>query len=388
MLLWLLFCLVSAAQGTWLSKLAEAGLTRPAADKLIELGFSSADLYLNACPAADVLEVFLQHLLVTSNVVDGVTEATWRFHPVTAALRGLWTALHRADVPLPGAKAEESAAVMGLQLAERVAGKKLEATVRDKLRSAFLSAYVGELFCPLWDPSDSYLQLAWAMLEEKDYKWHPWRQIVSKASWMSLEAAKAAKVAEPDGTSALVRMLAKSQGLQDPDEVEVGASFFRVWCLLLTRMVAFAICKAAHLAGLRAYVNRFVELYTAKPLQSGRRGPSLAEAEAADQQVWLEIFRLMSSGCTMDDALNDVVVQRDLLANQLGSQIRELPAPPGKGKGAGGKGAGAKAYGKAAAGAAQRADPYAKAEPCRNFAAGKCNKGAACKFSHGPPGSF
>ena len=171
--------------------------------------------------------------------------------------------------------------------------------------------------------------------------------------------------------------------------MEVSASYFKVFCILLTRMIAFAICKAAHLAGLRAYVNRFMELYSAKPLQIGRRSPTLPEAECADQQVWLEVFRLMQAGATMDDALHEVVVQRDMLANLLAAQAKELTAHvPGKhAKGAGGKG-GQYGYGKAPGPAGQRPDPYAKKEACRRFAAGQCSKGANCKYSHGPPGSF
>lgn len=390
MLAFLFFSLFAAAQGTWLQKLTEAGLPAPAADNLVALGFSSADLFLHGCRKEDALEEFLKFLLVDSSIADGVTDANWRFHPVTAALSGVWHALRGSSASIAGSKAVEAASSVGLQLAERVAGKKLDATLRDDLRSAFLKAYPGELFTPMWDPCDSYLQLTWAMFEERDLRWHPWRQIVSKAAWLTLEAAKSSKAAELDGPSALVRMLAKSQGLQEPDEMDVSANFFRVLCILMTRMVAFAVCKAAHLSGLRSYVNRFMELYSAKPLQPGRRGPTLAEAESADQVVWMEVFRLMQGGACMDDAIHEAVVQRDMLHSLLNSQTKEVPAGqvPGKGgKGAAGK-AGAKGFGKAPGAAVKRPDPYSKLEACRNFAAGRCNKGDACKFSHGPPGSF
>lgn len=386
----LLFALPALVQGTWQNTLVEAGVPESAAVKLIGLGFKTADLFLHGCPKEESLEELLRFVLVDSKIAEGVSETNWRFHPVTASLRAVWSGLSGSAAKATDSKALEQVSAAGLRLAEHVAGKKLEASVRDKLRTSFLTSYPGELYCPLWDPSDAYLQLVWAMWDSQDLKWQPWRQVVSKSAWLALEMAKSASAKAPsaDGSSALVKLLAKSQGLEEPDEVEVSASFFKVFCILLTRMFAFGIVRAAHLSGLRAFVNRFIELYSAKPLQTGRRCPNLAEAELADQQVWTEVFRLVRSGSSLDDALHEVVVQRDMLASLLVPQIKE-PAPPlGKGgKGSGGKG-GANGYGKVSAPAGQRSDPYAKREPCRLFAAGKCTRGANCKYAHSAPGSW
>lgn len=67
------------------------------------------------------------------------------------------------------------------------------------------------------------------------------------------------------------------------------------------------------------------------------RGPSGAEAEEADHVAVQEVFDLCFAGCSMDDALHQVSVERDILRHLLVSVPKPMRSdrPKGEGKGTG-----------------------------------------------------
>ena len=81
-------------------------------------------------------------------------------------------------------------------------------------------------------------------------------------------------------------------------------------------------------------------LYARKPSDMFR-APTVQEAEAADRLVLEEVFQLCFSGHTLDDALTNVVVDRDMLRHVLverpkvlkaereKAQVPPPPSPPG-----------------------------------------------------------
>ena len=227
------------------------------------------------------------------------------------------------------------------------------------------------------------------MCEDKDWRWHPWRQIISVSAGLQLEMERSAKASVTGAGDALVKLLAKSNGLEEPDEMQVSASAFKVACVLFTRMNAFAVVKAAHLLNLRTYANRFLELYTTKPLQLGKRGPSLVEAEAADQAVWTEIFRMLRNGDSLDDALHEVTVVRDSLVSLLTPQTKDSQPGKGSGKGLGKQQPRPGPYARGGSAPAAASNP--KDKVCFRFLSGRCND-ANCRYAHNdnqrvPPGT-
>ena len=64
----------------------------------------------------------------------------------------------------------------------------------------------------------------------------------------------------------------------------------------------------AHLASLQQYDNTFLRAYTkVVPQELGLRAPTLAEARAADQELWTRIFNLVEEhGWGLEDALHEI----------------------------------------------------------------------------------
>ncbi|CAE7498892.1 unnamed protein product, partial [Symbiodinium pilosum] len=89
--------------------------------------------------------------------------------------------------------------------------------------------------------------------------------------------------------------------------------------LLNLQAYAIALCGGAHLHTLkemnRRFVNRCYERYTA---ESFLRGPTVEEAQLADQRLWRQIALLCNEEqWSMDEAIHEVVVVRSELQTLL-----------------------------------------------------------------------
>ena len=120
-----------------------------------------------------------------------------------------------------------------------------------------------------------------------------------------------------------------------------------LYSLLDLVAIAFTMLEAANLASYRAYNRLFIILaFRRHTADSGLRGPSVAEMQAADKEVWRVIGDLTSKGWSLDDALREVVEVRCLLHSELQSRAAppKLPkGPPGSGgRKGGGRGKGSK----------------------------------------------
>ena len=106
---------------------------------------------------------------------------------------------------------------------------------------------------------------------------------------------------------------------------------------------AVALCNGAHLAVLKAFDKKVLDLCTQPmPASSGLRTANTQELLQADRTLWNEIAKLVSEGWTLDEALHEFTSIRADVHALL--QPRALPAQPagqrpnkGKGKGNGGK---------------------------------------------------
>ena len=77
---------------------------------------------------------------------------------------------------------------------------------------------------------------------------------------------------------------------------------------------AMAMCEVCHLASLKEYYFRFMELLTKRFDQdSGLRPPSILEAQSADKALMQIVFDLMQEKqWNADDAFDEVTHMRDI----------------------------------------------------------------------------
>ena len=182
--------------------------------------------------------------------------------------------------------------------------------------------------------------------------------------------------------------------------------------LLGLQAVAIAMCGGAHLFTLREMNRRFINRCFEKfAPETGLRGPTVSEAQDADQRLWQSIATLYNDEqWSLDEAIHEVVVVR----SELQTLLMPRPTIPkvltrtdvfrskGKGKGSDqggyGKGGGQferlgekgeKGHGKAPplVVAGLKIGTFymagrAKRMLCKDFQQGRCTRGKDCKFEH------
>ena len=117
-----------------------------------------------------------------------------------------------------------------------------------------------------------------------------------------------------------------------------GISQMLFYSLLDLAAIAFTMLEAAHLASFRACNRLFVKpAFRRHTADSGLRGPSVAEMQAADKEAWRVIGDLTSKGWSLDDALHEVVEVRCLLHSELQSRAAPPKMPKWSPKFSGGK---------------------------------------------------
>ena len=216
---------------------------------------------------------------------------------------------------------------------------KLSATFTKKIRLRFESAYPGEILDDGTIPSSRLLALAHKYMTDGTFKFIPWKLRLSERSQEELTALRPRKIPKLEDL-----MFDEVPSREIPDG---GISQMLLYSLLELAAIAFTMLEAAHLASFRAYNRLFLKLaFRRHTPNSGLRGPSVAEMQAADKEVWRVIGDLTSKGWSLDDALHEVVEVRCVLHSELQSRAAP-PKPPkwtpgGGGKKGNGKGKGAK----------------------------------------------
>ena len=217
---------------------------------------------------------------------------------------------------------------------------KLSATFTKDIRVRFESSYPGELLDDSSMPSSRLLALAHRYKTDCTYKFIPWKLRLSERAQEELTALRPRKVPKLEDL-----MYDEVPSRDIPDN---GISQMLLYSLLDLTAIAFTRLEAAHLASFRAYNRLFVKLaFRRHTADSGLRGPSVADMQAADKEAWRVIGDLTSKGWSLDDALHEVVEVRCLLHSEL--QARAAPPKPPKfqpstgGRKGGGKGKASKA---------------------------------------------
>ena len=163
---------------------------------------------------------------------------------------------------------------------------------------------------------------------------------------------------------------------------------------------AMAMVELAHLATLKQYYLRFIQLMTSKlDTETGLRNPTILEAQSADKTLMTIVCELvMEKGWNFDDALHEVTYIRAEINTLLQARPRlprqtfqrlEQGSPKGGGKQnrsspyqKGKKGG--KSSGKGKVTWITEANVNGtKRQLCMRFQSGKCDMGATCRFHHG-----
>ena len=270
---------------------------------------------------------------ITPFVLAGL-KATWAQALKTCASQGPPLALAST-----GASSSEAATISSWSDAFPA---KLSATFTKEIRLRFESSYPGELLDDSSMPSSRLLALAHRYKTDCTYKFIPWKLRLSERSQEELTAFRPRKLPKLEDL-----MYDEVPSRDIPDN---GISQMLLYSLLDLAAIAFTMLEAAHLASFRAYNRLFVKLaFRRHTAESGLRGPSVAEMQAADKEAWRVMGDLTSKGWSLDDALHEVVEVRCLLHSEL--QARAAPAklpklqPGGAGRKGTGRGKGSKSGG-------------------------------------------
>ena len=354
------------------------------------LHFSPREFGMVATDLAN-LDVFIQDLPV--NEVEKVPKPL-----IIARIRLLWQQCKALSEAAPLATTKPSPPVPAAENGwVEVFPKKLGCDHVKAMVARFRASYPSEPLSAECMPSARLLALVAKQLQDKHWRYVPWKYRLSE------EQQEKQSMTRPAKAPRLESLLFDDVPTRDIPTPTMGKCLMQE--LLHLQAVAIAMCGGAHLYTLREMNRRFINKCFEKfSPESGLRGPSVSEAQDADQKIWQQISTLFNEEqWTLDEAIHEVVVVR----SELQSLLTPRPFVPKalarverpwqglrKGGDKGGhKGKGDKGAGKGSGGR----DPLyvdgfricewymrgkAKRALCKDFQQGKCSRGDACKFDH------
>ena len=98
--------------------------------------------------------------------------------------------------------------------------------------------------------------------------------------------------------------------------------------ILAVHDTALALVGTAHLARLKGYSCKFMQLLTQRyDAESGLRSPSVLEAQHADRQLWQSIYALVEKGSSVNDAIYEFAEIRSDMTALLQPKARASSNP-------------------------------------------------------------
>ena len=350
--------------------------------KLKERGYTTAAGLYWALEAG--AETTFQHVLEAASVEVGQAASIMQTLEAGKLRRLLCDCKRLCTVAVPAAPEPTSTAMVpissGSHLLGIELGPKLGSEVLQQLWLDFDKKYPAEVLTAELKPCRQLVQAIYTQKMQGELRFIPWRNILSQA-----EADKVKQFSQKK-EKAFMDILAEAAGQSDVPEVDPSASPFAVQKLLHVRAICWALLGWCHLGAARSLTYKFIDLYAVTGLGAlGLRGPSLAEAEAADAECCRQLSALMARGHTLDQALHEVVEVRNSLHMWLQPRPRFAPLKPsnhGKGAASAPYGQGLSKQSKKGGGKGKGKREGKRAGTCHGFQAGKCNYGKACRFLH------
>ena len=377
--------------------LTTAGVQDTFVDKLIEDGWS-IELFAMAAPNLDKLDEELRSML--GDLYD-ITTAVQR-----SALRLAWTrcqATQAPALPPPGPlNAAPPEGTASQSTWSETYPPKLTSEVVSALKQKFKRNYPAEILLPETTPSLRLLSLIHHQKVKGEFKWVPWKYRLSQAKADEITAVKPNRIAKSEGLQ-LHALLVDSPPELHIDNGALGMHALRQ--TFETFSYAMAMCEIAHLATMKTYYLKFINLMTTRlEAETGLRNPTILEAQSADKTLMTIACELvMEKQWTFDDAIHEVTCIRAEINTLLQARPR-LPrqtyqrlesgssqgngknnrsTPYGKGKTGKSSGKTSGKTGGKVTWVTETSVGGSKKQLCMRFQSGKCDMGAACRFHHG-----
>ncbi|CAE7324957.1 unnamed protein product, partial [Symbiodinium sp. CCMP2456] len=176
--------------------------------------------------------------------------------------------------------------------------------------------------------------------------WVPWQLRLSQKQYQEIIESKATKTLRTEAQFLSTALFDETPEMP-VDHLRLSSAWLgRIQTVFRN---AIAICKGAHLARLKAFDKKILDLATHSPTDASLRTVTTAELVSADRRIWQEIALLQGQGWTLDDALHELTTVRSDLGNLLQYRAKAPALPPrpppkkdgkdkpGKGTGKGGK---------------------------------------------------
>ena len=379
--------------------LRSAGVQDTFADKLQEDGWT-AELFALAATTLDKFDDQLPSIL---GDLDGIATAVQR-----SALRLAWTKCskaHNSSSAFPSEAIPPSTEIpSSLASWSETFPPKLTASVVTELKNKFRQNYPAEVLMADTTPSLRLLSLLHHQKTRREFKWVPWKFRISQAKAEELSSSKSSKLARSEGLQLHALLV------DTPPELTIENGSMGLHALrqtFETFIYAAAMVEIAHLATLKQYFLRFLNLMTVKlDAETGLRNPTILEAQSADKALMTIVCDLvMEKGWGFDDALHEVTFIRAEINTLLQARpklpkqtFQRLEGGYNKGQGKSGRPApyqdskGGKSKGKTGKGSksggkvswvTEATVNGQKQQLCVRFQTGKCDLGTSCRFHHG-----
>ena len=395
------FVTVQALVGPRMASLHEvlttAGVQDTFVDKLIDDGWS-IELFAMAAPNLEKFDDELKSML--GDIYD-ITTAVQR-----SALRLAWTrcqAMQVPVVPAPGPSASAPSEVSANQSTwSETYPPKLTSEVVYALKQKFKRNYPAEILLPETTPSLRLLSLIHHQKLKCEYKWVPWKYRLSQAKADEITAVKPNRIAKSEGLQ-LHALLVDSPPELHIDNGALGMHALRQ--TFETFSYAMAMCEIVHLATMKNYYLKFINLMTTRlEAETGLRNPTILEAQSADKTLMTIACELvLEKQWSFDDAIHEVTCiraeintllqarprlprqtyQRLESSSSKGGGKNNRPTPYGKGKTGKSSGKSSGKTGGKVTWVTETSVGGTKKQLCMRFQSGKCDMGNTCRFHHG-----
>ena len=322
----------ASSEARWRQELTNAGCPDVLRDEIINDGYNTAGLMNFAFRSEEALDRYVETKLTGAGAAAqalALTQLTWATSPAAAAMRQAWWSAHALAEQRPAADQVGAPAAAPATSWMDSAPVRLTFEQQRMMKESFRANYPGELLDASTTPGQRY----WAVVHSQvrtpgKYKWVPWNQIVSEKREGELLEAKALKT--PRSELGMLGAMLFDEIPHIP-EADIRASPWWISQLQTVRRNALALAGGAHLANLKKFDARFLSLYTKQYDEaSGLRAPNLAEAMAADRDIFEKTFELVNErDWSLDDALHEISEVR----SEMSVQLQPRPRPhKGKGK--------------------------------------------------------
>ena len=237
---------------------------------------------------------------------------------------------------------------------------------------------------------------------KNEFRWVPWKFRLSQAKSEEITTSKTTKLAKAEG------LQLHSLLLDSPPELQVENGSMGMHALrqtFETFSYAMAMLELAHLATMKQYYMRFINLMTTRmDSETGLRNPTILEAQSADKTLMNIACELVAEQkWNFDDAIHEITFiraeintllqprpklpkqtfQRLEMNNAKGSNKGGRPGPYSKGKGNKGSGKSSGKSGSKVSWITEINLNGTKKQLRMRYQSGKCDLGSSCRFHHG-----